>query len=110
MNTSESVTAMTFSAALESYINKLKEANDADFMENYPRTFADNNQPWFEYTRGAKWVKVLRCDKAQRSAFCFIDPTNGDIYKAANWNTPAKGVRGNIFNDKLPLTGGALYR
>lgn len=23
---------------------------------------------------------------------------------------PAKGVRGNIFNDKLPLTSGSLYK
>lgn len=33
------------------------------------------------------------------SAFCFVELETGDIYKAAGWKAPAKGVRGNIFND-----------
>lgn len=31
-----------------------------------------------------------------RSAFGFIDMTNGNILKAAGWKTPAKHARGNI--------------
>ena len=36
-------------------------------------------------------------DAAQRSAWAFIDSTNGDVLKPASWKAPAKHARGNIF-------------
>ncbi|QFR55883.1 hypothetical protein JC221_237 [Yersinia phage JC221] len=35
----------------------------------------------------------------QRSCAGFID-NEGNIYKSASWKAPAKGIRGNIFDDK----------
>jgi hypothetical protein len=29
----------------------------------------------------------------------FIDKENGDVLKAASWRVPAKGARGNVFDD-----------
>jgi hypothetical protein len=33
------------------------------------------------------------------SAWAFIDRTNGDVLKVASYRAPAKGVRGNIFDE-----------
>ena len=54
----------------------------------------------FSYTEGRRYVKVLfRYNSHQSgSVYCFIDKKNGDVLKAASWNAPAKGARGNIFN------------
>jgi hypothetical protein len=40
---------------------------------------------------------------------CFLD-NEGNIYMAASWNKPAKGIRGNINNDKKPLLGRDYYK
>lgn len=52
-----------------------------------------------------------------RSVHAFVDPTNGDVLKAAGWKAPAKGVRYNLLDDdsfarmvsKVDPFGGYLY-
>lgn len=57
-----------------------------------------------------KYIKVVCEYLGQRSAFCFVD-TEGNIYKSASWNKPAKGIRGNIYTDNLGVDAyGGLYR
>lgn len=52
----------------------------------------------FEFMFGPKYIRVVTKDGGQgRSAFCFIDRSNGDVLKTASWKSPAKGARGNIF-------------
>lgn len=107
MNTgSKSITIL---AALESYLHKVQEHSDNDFKENYTILWESGQAPKYTSIRTAKWYKIFRID-SQKSIFCFIDPSTGDIYKPASWAAPAKGIRGNIFNDKLPLTSGSLYK
>jgi hypothetical protein len=107
MNTNElQIESITVIASVESYLTKLQMASDKDFQENYPNTWARGGQPKFSFKRGPKWIKIIRGE----SLFCFIDPSNGDIYKAASYNTTAKGKRGNIFDEKVPLQEGQLYR
>lgn len=58
----------------------------------------------FSVKPGRKYAKIIRSDvwegeqrvNGQRSAAGFIDMQTGDIYKAATWSAPAKGVRGNV--------------
>lgn len=46
---------------------------------------------------GKKYVRIVATRHSdQRSVFCFIDQTNGDVLKAAGWKVPAKGKRGSI--------------
>ena len=33
------------------------------------------------------------------SRLSFVNLENGDILKAASWKAPAKGVRGNVFDE-----------
>ena len=106
MNTQTTeIKAITVLAGVESYLANLQEFSNKDFQVNYPNTWAAGRHPIFSFKRGPKWIKVIRGE----SVFCFIDPTNGDIYKPAGYNTPAKGKRGNIFDEKVPLQEGQLY-
>lgn len=61
----------------------------------------------FEYTEGVKYYKIVHVlSNGQRSAFAFVD-REGNIYKAAGWNTPAKGIRGKLWSVD---SGDTLYR
>lgn len=102
--------SITILAAVENYLNKLQEYSDIDCQGNYPQNWANGFSYKYAVTRTLKWFKVTHTIGEQTSVFAFIDPISGDIYKPAAWAKPAKGIRGNIFNDKLPLTSGSLYR
>ena len=52
---------------------------------------------------GRKYAKIIRTEKRDgathdRSAFGFIDLTNGSIFKAASWAKPADRARGNVLD------------
>ena len=50
---------------------------------------------------GKRYVKVVKITyggEGQKSVVCFIEKATGNILKAASWNAPAKGVRGNVAN------------
>lgn len=78
-----------------------------------------NNEfaPTYTFETGKKYLKVVMNDPSgHRSVHAFVDKKTGDLYKAAGWAQPAKGVRYNLFKDidKLKITadwsGGYLYR
>lgn len=51
--------------------------------------------------KGKKFIKIVAIDSglgAGKSAWAFVDTTNGDVLKPAGWSAPAKGARGNIFD------------
>ena len=62
--------------------------------------------------KGSKYIKILSQDIGKNvnsphnntpsRVWGFVDRSNGDILKPANWNRPAKHNRGNIF-DEDPL-------
>jgi hypothetical protein len=56
---------------------------------------------------GKKYQKIIMNSWGQDSVYCFIDK-EGNIYKAADWRTPAKHIRGNIHNPD-PLEGCEIY-
>lgn len=69
----------------------------------------------FVIEEGRKYYKVVMVNN-QRSVHAFVDKKTGDLYKAATWAAPAKGVRFNLFKDMELLkkvanwSGGYLYR
>lgn len=78
---------------MDAFIKALQEKNDARMAASYPNL----TPPKYE----ANWMKrYIRIETVEahggRSAFCFIDPSNGDILKSASWKAPAKHARGNI--------------
>lgn len=94
--------------AIEQYIQNLNNFSKEYFEKNNYKIPSDV----YEVIPGKRWQKIAMRNwggKGQRSVFAFIDG-NGDIYKPAGWNAPAKGVRGNIFDAKPPMTSRELYR
>ena len=58
---------------------------------------------------GKKFAKITRTSWGQKSVHCFVEIATGNIYKAATWSAPAKGIRGNINSEKKPLLGYDFY-
>ena len=66
--------------------------------------------------RGRRYIRVVSEERADgrviaRSAFAFIDTTNGNVLKPDGWKGRAKGARGSVY--QAPGDGvsayGALY-
>ena len=48
----------------------------------------------FEIETGRKYHKIMMETESQsRSVHAFVDKKTGELYKAASWKAPAKGVR-----------------
>ena len=63
---------------------------------------------------GRKYIRIVSEHKlygGQRSAFCFVEKSTGNVLKCAGWKTPAKHARGNIHKVGKEGVGeyGALY-
>lgn len=56
------------------------------------------------------WRIVINKTKSEsRSVYCFIDPMTGDVLKAAGFKSPAKGARGNLFDDSNGMARMTVY-
>ena len=64
---------------------------------------------------GRKYIKIVMIGEHTESVHAFVDKENGDLYKPASWQAPAKGVRFNLLKDMEVLkknadwAGGYLY-
>lgn len=74
------------------YVTRLQEAH----YQQYPNL----TPPTVEAMIGVRYARIVTRDTGHggRSAWGFVDLTNGDILKAASWKAPAKHARGNIFD------------
>lgn len=64
--------------------------------------------PILSVNSGKKYDKIVSQQNGNKSVYCFIEKSNGDILKAATWNAPAKTPRGNIWNANM-LDGCTQY-
>ena len=73
----------------------------------------------FYIEEGRKYHKIImETDSGSRSVHAFVDKKSGDVYKAASFKAPAKGIRFNlcIMSDREWLlenadwAGGYLYK
>jgi hypothetical protein len=86
------------------YIREIKEASDAEWA----RLKYTSPAPEYTMEAGSKYIRIVRTVFNSRSVHCFVD-RDGNIYKAASWKIPAKGIRGNINDEKKPLLGWDYY-
>ena len=92
--------------AIEKYVNEIREAQAKEWAEHkYDMT----KVPEFAIEVGKKFARITRRSFGSLSVHCFVEIATGDIYKAATYKAPAKGVRGNINSEKKPLLGYDFY-
>jgi hypothetical protein len=64
---------------------------------------------------GRRYYKV-NVNHSQQVVHSFVDKKTGDVYKAASWRGPAKGIRYNLMYDweilqeKVDWAGSYLYK
>lgn len=109
--------SMTFSTGavensenVEKYTYMLAEA----LLGDYNQVAKNDNNTQFVVNAGRKYYRI-EMHNNQKSIVCFVDKNNGDVYKPANWNKPAKIVRYNLNKDlewllsNADWAGGFLY-
>jgi hypothetical protein len=110
------MTAMS-NVRLDELIDRYMTAMSKDFDKH---GYKNIKKAWMA-EQGRKYTKIVSgyvCEDggiAQRSVVAFIDKSTGDVFKPANWSSPAKGVRYNLYQDIDQLektcdySGGHLY-
>lgn len=83
----------TIELNVRKYSLMLCDALELDFKTNYP-----DSQPYkFYIESGRKYHKlIMETDAGSRSVHAFVDKKSGDVYKAASFKAPAKGIRFNL--------------
>ncbi len=92
--------------AIKKYVNEITEAQTKEWVDN---GYDMSKVPEFGIEEGKRFARITRKNYGQKSVHCFVEVATGDIYKAASWNAPAKGVRGNVNSEKKPLLGYDFY-
>jgi hypothetical protein len=91
---------------IEKYRKEIEAAKAAEWKR---MGFTHAPAPTYEMKEGKKFVKIVEVGQnGWRCVHCFVD-FEGNIYKPASFNRPAKHIRGNIKNDKKPLLAGEYY-
>lgn len=98
--------------SLERSLDNFKNAANKAAADYYAKqNFKNIKPPTLEFSDGGqRFIRVVRNDGTSKSAHSFIDKATGDIYKAASWKAPAKGVRGNIHKGEFNLDSSGQSR
>ncbi len=87
--------------------------NIQEFVDALNAKFKEEGYSQFEIAEGGvKYTKIIGIHGGSRSSYCFIDK-DGNIYKAASWKVPAKGIRSTLATvdiSKVDKFGSWLYR
>ncbi len=84
---------------LKSRIEKFQGLVQETVTEYCVKQFPNVAVPTITLEWGPRYVRIVKNDSAHsRSAFGFVDLTNGDLLKADGWKKPAKGARGSIYD------------
>ena len=89
------ILADDFNAALDKFLEHCRKVL-SDYME---KTYPTLPKEELKTQEGQRYVKVVKTDGVStRSAWAFVDKTNGDVLKAASWGVPAKHARASIYD------------
>ncbi len=85
--------------ALVSYVKLLQDKTNDYYAQRLPNLTA----PTYAVKSGSKFHKIVCVEKDGRQhVHSFVDASD-NLYKAASWATPAKGVRYNLNTDMPKL-------
>jgi hypothetical protein len=83
-----------------------------EFVTALNQKFARTGYVFTLAKSGPKYTRIVRSHTSSISVFCFIDH-DGNIYKAASWKAPAKGIRATLAtvdDVRVDQYGAWLYR
>jgi hypothetical protein len=102
---------MDTQTALANFVSAAQALVDNHMSSHCP----NNTRKVLSVESGRRYARIViqsEGDELSRSAYCFVDMTNGNVLKSDGWKKPAKGPRGSIFAPN-PVAGvgpyGALY-
>lgn len=83
-------------AQIDEFVAGCTRICNAHLQQSYPDS-VELLKEVLDVEIGSRYARVVRVGRAQRSAHCFIDLTNGDVLKSASWKAPEKkNPRGNL--------------
>jgi hypothetical protein len=97
------------SEKLTKWIEEARKAMEENTKKEFPT--CDLNWCTLGADFGPTYIRVWRDSlkySGRKSAYCFLD-YEGNIYKAAGWKAPAKGIRGTIETKEPQSIGGSTY-
>ena len=92
---------------------------EKEFHEKQIEKIRNGEKYKFEMETGRKYHKIVMItDGGNRSVHCFVDKKTGEVYKAASYKAPAKGVRFDLriieqrewLYEHCDWAGGYLYK
>ena len=80
--------------SIKSHYRSLQHGQDTNYHEACIADLKNGNCDYdFTFESGKKYHKIIMNAAGQRSVHAFVDKKTGEIYKAASFKSPAKGVR-----------------
>jgi hypothetical protein len=105
---------------IEQFCDVLRTNYQSSCIERHRQYIEKGENVEYTYVKGKKYAKIVHLSgpAKQRSAHAFVDLNTGDVYKSASWQSPAKGVRYNLMDEKsceemykrADWAGGYLYK
>jgi hypothetical protein len=95
-------------AAFQDRLDHFVALSQAIIVTHTRANFPNLTPGELEVDPGRRYVRIWCKAHGSRSAWAFVDKTNGDILKPASWRAPAKHARGNIF-DANPVANTGAY-
>lgn len=95
---------MDINEAIEKFVVNIQAMLDEHRSKNFPalKRYIVERDP-----NGKRYARITTSDGIGKSVYCFIDMTDGSIYKSASWKAPEKNFsRGNVLmEDALSWCG-----
>lgn len=80
---------------LSEWLAKCQKVVDDHHAQNFPNIV----RTVLSVEPGQKYARIVSSQDGQnRSAWAFVDLTNGDVLKSDGWKRPAKHARGNLYD------------
>jgi len=98
-------TLMLCDALLKNYIDYSIKSHERHLFRDFHQTNVDYHEACIEALKngecdydffieeGRKYLKIVMDARGSKSVHAFVDKKTGEVYKAASFKSPAKGVR-----------------
>jgi hypothetical protein len=94
-----------FREHFQSWFEACREKRTDYYASEYP-SLVETTRYELETEERQRYIRIVATEYSVKtgemitsSAWAFVDKTNGDVLKADSATTPAKGARGNIFDE-----------